>query len=288
MAPVTGPRKPAVAGAFYPASAESLRTLIDWCFSHVLGPGGSPRPSTHPPGARRLVGLVCPHAGYIYSGPVAAHSYARLAQEPRPELVVVLGPNHRGLGQPIATSPHESWETPLGVLPIERRLCERLEAQAGLVKPDSFAHAHEHSIEVQAPFLQVLYGDAVPFLPIALWRQDLRTCQRLGEALAHALAGRGAVIIASSDFTHYEPAALAQQQDLLAIDPILRLDPVEFARTVAEREMNICGPGPVMAMLTTARRLGAAQARLLKYATSGDTSGDPSSVVGYAAIEVTA
>lgn len=276
-------RKPAVAGAFYPATPDALRSLLDWCYNRRVGPSAAGDAGGH-----RLLGLVCPHAGYIYSGPVAAHAYARLAKAPRPELVVVLGPDHRSIGTSAATSPDDAWETPLGVMPVDRRASERLEALAPFVTSDRQAHASEHSIEVQVPFLQAIYGEAVPFLPILVSRQDARACRRLGDALAEALEGRRAVIIASSDFTHYEPAAVAAERDRHAIAPILQLDAAGFARAVRTHGVTCCGPGPVIAMLTAAGRLGARQARLLAYGTSADTSGDASSVVGYAAIEVTA
>lgn len=276
-------RKPAVAGAFYPATPDALRSFLDWCYSRGAMPECAGDADGH-----RLLGLVCPHAGYIYSGPVAAHAYARLAKATRPELVVVLGPDHRGVGASATTSPDDAWETPLGVMRVDRRASERLEALSPFVKPDRQAHASEHSIEVQVPFLQAIYGDAVPFLPILVSRQDARACRRLGDALAEALEGRRAVIIASSDLTHYEPAAVAAERDRHAIGPILQLDEVRFAQAVRTYGVTCCGHGPIVAMLTAAKRLGATQARLLAYGTSADTSGDASSVVGYAAIEVTA
>ena len=283
MGAVVRVRKSAVAGAFYPATPDALRSLLDWCYSRGAAPGRA-----GDAGDLRLLGLVCPHAGYIYSGPVAAHAYARLARAPRPELVVVLGPDHRGAGASAATSPDDAWETPLGVMRVDRRASERLEALAPFVQPDGRAHAFEHSIEVQVPFLQGIYGDAVPFLPVLVTRQDARACRRLGDALAEALEGRRAVIIASSDLTHYESAAVVAEKDRHAIAPILHLDAAGFARAVRTHGVSCCGYGPIVAMLTAAKRLGATQARLLAYGTSADTSGDASSVVGYAAIEVTA
>ncbi len=271
-----------MAGAFYPATPDALRSLLDWCYSRHAGPGRTGEADGH-----RLLGLVCPHAGYVYSGPIAAHAYARLAQAPRPELVVVLGPDHRGVGKSAATSPDEAWETPLGIMRVDRRASDRLEALAPFVRRDRRAHSSEHSIEVHLPFLQAIHGDAVPFLPILVSRQDALTCRRMGDALAEALEGRQAVIIASCDFTHYEPAAVAAERDRLAIAPILQVDATRFAQAVRTYGVTCCGPGPVVAMLTAAGRLGATQARLLAYGTSADTSGDASSVVGYAAIEVT-
>lgn len=280
-----------MAGAFYPATPDALRSLLGWCRGHRFGPRDAASTAVHRAlGAndRRLLGLVCPHAGYVYSGPVAAHAYARLSRAPRPDLVVVLGPDHRGAGKSAATSPDDAWETPLGVTRVDRRASDRLEALAPFVRPDRRAHFNEHSIEVHVPFLQAIYGDAVPFLPILVTRQDARTCQRLGDALARALEGRQAVIIASCDFTHYEPAAVATERDRLAIAPILGLDAAGFVQAVRTQGVTCCGPGPIVAMLSAATRLGATQARLLAYGTSADTSGDASSVVGYAAIEVTA
>ena len=284
-------RFPAVAGSFYERSRNDLVRQVRESYTHPLGPGRVPGIEGGP---RRLLGLVVPHAGYVYSGPVAAHSYAALAADGWPSSFVILGPNHHGVGAPLALTNHE-WQTPLGTVPIDAEL------YGALAKPpledDIRAHRDEHSIEVQLPFLQQLH-DAVRFVPICMAFQEYDLAAEVGGLVAAAAQGKDVVMIASSDFTHVGPQyyqlpargltapAFAKEQDAKAIEKILALDPKGFAGKVAQAEISMCGYGPVTAMLTAARRLGATQAKLLKYATSSDVSRDTQVAVGYAAIAV--
>jgi len=284
-------RYPAVAGGFYERSRDALVRQIKECYTHPLGPGRVPDVRR---GERRLVGLVVPHAGYMYSGPVAAHSYAALAADGWPRSFVILGPNHHSQGAPLALTKHD-WQTPLGSATVD------VDLYAALSKPpleeDILAHRDEHSIEVQLPFLQSLH-DAVSFVPICMAFQEYEVAAEVGELVADAVKGRDVVLIASSDFTHVGSQYLqlpprgmsapefAKEQDSKAIEMILALDAKRFAAKVAQAEISMCGYGPVAAMLTAAKRLGADRVKLLKYATSSDVSRDSHMAVGYGAIGV--
>lgn len=272
---------PAVAGTFYPSHPGALREQLAAAYRHPLGPGEVP--SVNPAGERRIVALVVPHAGYVYSGPVAAHAYAALAADGTPEVAVIVGPNHHGLGPGVAISTVDGWQTPLGTLPVARDVAQALQAALPWPTQGEIAHVREHSLEVQLPFLQGLYGDAVAIVPISIAEQTLEVAETLGRALAAVLAGRNAVIIASSDLTHYEPQAVAVAQDRAALDAMRSLDAARLLE-MAFRSASICGPGPVAATLIACRALGASQPEVLKYATSGDVAGDFRQVVGYAAL----
>ncbi len=285
-------RYPAVAGAFYEGTKASLLRQIERCYLSPLGPGTLPKPET--PGERKLVGLVCPHAGYQYSGPVAAHSYAALARDGLRASYVVLGPNHYGTGAPLATT-HQEWETPLGPVPIDPALLK------GLSKPpiedDVAAHRHEHSIEVQLPFLQHLAAN-VRFVPVCMAFQEYELAAEVGELVAAAVKDRDALVIASSDFSHVgmnynqmpprgkTAPEWAKEQDTKALEKILALDPKGLQDRVARDDISMCGYGPVTAMLVAAKRLGAKEARLLKYGSSSDVSRDDEMAVGYGAVAV--
>ena len=284
-------RYPAVAGAFYEGSKESLLRQIERCYTSPLGPGALPKPAA---GARRLVGLVCPHAGYEYSGPVAAHSYAALAADGLREAYAVLGPNHYGAGAPLATT-HHDWETPLGTVTIDPDLLKAVAHPP--VEDDVTAHRHEHSIEVQHPFLQHL-SPAVRFVPICMAFQEYELAAEVGDLLGEALKGRDALVIASSDFSHVgmnynqmpprgkTAPAYAKDQDAKALEKILALDPRGLQDRVARDDISMCGYGPVTAMLVAAKKLGAREAKLLRYGSSSDVSGDRDMAVGYGAIAV--
>jgi len=279
-------RKPVVAGSFYAGSAAGLRRQIEDCFQHTLGPGALPKvPKVR---KRRILGLVSPHAGYMYSGPVASHGFFQLASEGKPETIVILGPNHRGMGAAVALSKEDKWQTPLGDIEIDGKVGEAIVSAGRWAKWDDMAHNWEHSIEVQLPFLQYIYQTGFRVVPIAMLRQDLEVSQDLGRAIAAALKGKDGIIVASSDFTHYESQSSASKKDHAALEAILSLDSRQLEEVVNSYSISMCGPGPVMTMLTACKQLGATKARLLRYATSGDITGDYSQVVGYASVEVTA
>ncbi len=278
-------RKPAVAGSFYPGSFTGLQRQIEDCFKHPLGPGALPGEGRSV--ERHTLGLVSPHAGYIYSGPVAANGFSRIAAEKKPATVVIVGPNHRGLGGAVAVGREGTWQTPLGTVEVDVVVGEAIISAGHWAKWDDLAHGMEHSLEVQVPFLQYIYGPEFKIVPIVMLRQELEVSEDLGRAIAAALKGKDGLIIASSDFSHYESQSSASRKDRMALDAILNLDPARLEETVNSHNISMCGPGPVMAMIVACKELGAKKARLLRYATSGDITGDHSQVVGYASVAVT-
>ncbi len=274
-------RPPAQAGLFYPDTEGALRTQIQQCFLHPLGPRSIPTI----PGTRneRLIGLIVPHAGYSYSGPVAAHSYYDLASHGLSESIIILGPNHTGRGSGVSTVTEGEWSTPLGDVPIDTALAKEIVEGSDLIDVEEEAHKEEHSIEVQLPFLQFIYPRRFMFVPICMMLQDLQTSIEVGEAIAKAASRHRAVVIASSDWTHYESQERAAIKDKQAIQAALEMDEKKFQQTIEERMVSACGYGPVTALIHAAKILGAAHAKLLSYQTSGDVAGDKRSVVGYAA-----
>lgn len=274
-------RRPAVAGQFYPSDPAELSSLIDHCYLHPLGPGKSP---PAPKSRADVVAVVCPHAGYVYSGPVAAHSYLHVSSLVDPELIVVVAPNHYGVGSGVSTFREGEWETPLGRMKVDADAAKKLVSLQDMVVMDPEAHRLEHSLEVQLPFLQKIFGDSVPFLPISLVFQDMDTASALAVALSKLLRGRRAVLVASSDLTHYESAQSARRKDTVLLNRVLEMDLSGFYSTLEELNVTACGFGAIATVMETAKSLGLMKAELLKYATSGDTSGDNVQVVGYGAL----
>ena len=275
-------RRPTQAGSFYAGDADALRRQVESCFLHEFGPGKLPTVDTN--GARKVVGLVCPHAGYMYSGPVAANAYYELALDGKPDTVVVLGPNHTGYGSALALMDEGVWRTPLGDVEVDTLVARELLRETKLVDVDEVAHRYEHSVEVQLPFLQYLYGNEFKFVPVCFQLQDYASAEEVGNALVEVLAERNAVIIASSDFTHYEPQANAERKDLAALEAVKAMNAEKFFSIIEERNVTACGYGPIATLITAAKGLLAKEANLLRYKTSGDITGDKSSVVGYAAV----
>lgn len=263
-------RTPAVAGRFYPRRADELRR-------DVLG---------YTPSEVRVrisaIGCVAPHAGYIYSGHVAGAVYSQIEI---PRRVIVLCPNHTGMGHPLAIMARTTWQTPLGDVPADAELGAALLQRFPLLKEDSAAHRSEHAIEVQLPFLQTRRPD-LRFIPIAVGTSNLEILQGLGVAVAEVISAQGEpiLVIASSDMNHYESDAVTRIKDHKAIKRVLELDARGLWETVRNEDISMCGFGPSVAMLTAAERLGAKAATLIKYATSGEVSGDYENVVGYAGI----
>jgi MEMO1 family protein len=235
-----------------------------------------------PAGRSKVVAVLAPHAGYEYSGPVAAHSYLHVSSLPDPELLVVVAPNHYGVGSGVATLKDGLWETPLGRLRIDSGAAAAL-VKEGVAAYDPESHRLEHSLEVQLPFLQRIYGDSVPLLPISLAFQDPETTEGLAGALAEVIDGRKTVLVASSDLTHYEPAETARSKDTKLLERVTGMDVDGFYSTLEELQVTACGFGAIATVMGTARSLGLRRGELLKYATSGDTTGDNLQVVGYAA-----
>ena len=278
-------RYPAVAGSWYAGTPNSLRKQIEQLFTHILGPGSLPFVIKE--GPRNIVGLVVPHAGYMASGPIAAHAYHHLAEDGKPDVIVIFGPNHTGHGSALSIMNDGAWRTPLGDVEIDTETADKILQSSSIVDVDDRAHVYEHSIELQLPFLQYLYGSGFKFVPICFMMQDLESSREVGKAVASALKRKNGLVIASSDLTHYEPQERAEKKDRMAIDAALELDEERYYNTVESYGISTCGYGPVIAAITAAKELGAKKAELLSYGTSGDVLGDRSAVVGYASIAFT-
>ena len=270
-------RHPAVAGQFYPSQPDLLQRDLD----RYLAPEASGEPEIS-----QAIACVVPHAGYMYSGHVAGAVYRRL---PARNSYVILGPNHFGRGAPLADMETGSWLTPLGEVPLNPVLARAVRGACPALVEDSKAHAREHSLEVQLPFLQ-RRGPAFMLLPIAIGVGDYETLEALGHAVSEAVKGSGepVLIVASSDFNHYEPDGVTRVKDRKAIDRILNLDPKGLYETVFRERISMCGFGPTVAMLVAAKDLGARGADLIEYATSADAGGPADSVVGYGGIVIIA
>jgi hypothetical protein len=273
-------RPAAVAGSFYPSETEELSRLIEQCFDlSSLGPRGikSPSPS--------LVGGLVPHAGYLYSGPCASHLYARF--DPSIARVILLGVNHQGSGYRAALSPAEFWQTPLGPVRIDQDLSHLLEDQIRFLKRDEAAHNHEHSIEVQLPFLQRVLGD-FSLVPISLAHLSIEECAELGAAVADVCRnsnnlGTRTVMMASSDLSHYLSPKKTARLDGLALEKVLALNPCALIETAQRENITMCGLLPTAVLLFAANALGVKRACLLKYCDSGDVT-PMRKVVGYASV----
>jgi len=287
-------RHPAVAGQFYKGSPDALRKQVQ---EFIL------------PGAvkTKALGIVSPHAGLIYSGSVAGAVYSRIEL---PDTFVLIGPNHTGLGAPVSLMARGQWETLLGLVEIDETLAASILSKSPRIQEDSLAHLREHSLEVQLPFIQHFKKD-FKIVPIQMMDTRLETCKEVGRAVADAIKSRGqesgargqgkdersrqlsdhrsfnnVLIIASSDMSHYEQAAIAKEKDFMAIHQLLNLDPEGLYHVIKENGITMCGYGPAVAMLVACKLLGATRAELIKYANSGEVSGDFDQVVGYAGIVV--
>jgi AmmeMemoRadiSam system protein B len=255
----------AVAGMFYPREPNHLEQLLTRFFAAAGEPVGA-------------LGIVAPHAGYIYSGEVAAQAYAAIPPDFSGTFVVI-GPSHRGY---MTAASSVSWETPLGVIDTDTAFVEALD-----IETDEFSHADEHSLEVQMPFIKFRFPRA-RVAPVMMGGQDEASSANIGRKITAATGAtrRDVRVVASSDFSHYVPEALARENDLYAIESLQSLNTGEFFSRIHERKVSACGYGPIAAMVEACRAMGATQGRLLKYATSGDVTGDRAEVVGYAAIAV--
>ena len=264
-------RHPAVAGRFYPKDRDTLQKDLESYFPAQAVPTPA-------------FGCVSPHAGYVYSGAVAGAVFANLDL---PQRIIVLCPNHTGKGRPLAIMSSGAWETPLGPIPIDSALAEVLKKTFPLLTEDADAHRSEHAIEVELPFLQARRPD-FKFVPIALGTGQFDILEKLGEAIAETVQAQHEriLIVASSDMNHYENDAVTRIKDHKAIERMLALDARGLFDVVMKEEISMCGFGPTVVMLTATKRLGATKAELIKYATSGDVSGDREMVVGYAGVVV--
>ncbi len=262
-------RRPAVAGRFYPSEPQKLLHDV----SAYLKPDAE---------HSNAIGILVPHAGYMYSGPVAGAVYARIEV---PSRNIILCPNHTGLGAPVSIMKSGEWETPLGLMQIDTELCEALLAADPYLQDDMAAHRMEHALEVQIPFLQCASPGA-SFAPITIGTGHWHKLESLGRAIAEVVrnSAKKTLIIASSDMNHYESDAVTRVKDRKAIDQVLALDPKGLFEVVRRENISMCGYGPAVAMLTAAKALGATRGELARYATSAEVSQDFDYVVGYAGI----
>jgi hypothetical protein len=264
-------RNPVVSGQFYPESPSELRAMIEEMVDKEAV-------------KEDVIGLISPHAGYIYSGPVAGAVISRIKFK---DTFIILGPNHTGRGKPLSIMTKGAWKTPLGEVQLDSELAKQILATSSHLQEDYGAHQYEHSIEVQLPFLQYFKRD-IRLVPIVLAYSPGATYKEIGRELARAIKDldREVVIIASSDMTHYEPQESAQQKDNQAIEAILDLNEDELLKRIEQFNISMCGYGPAVSLISAAKELGAASAKLVRYQTSGDTTGDYSAVVGYAGIAI--
>ncbi len=266
-------RKPSVAGQFYPGTEPSLKREV----GRLLDIGkGQPK--------EKAIGIVSPHAGYMYSGPVAGCVFSSIEI---PETVIILGPNHTGAGPRFSLFKEGSWQTPLGDVEIDKKMAGAILKNSKFLEEDTSAHAYEHSLEVQLPFIQYIKKN-FKIVPMVLSVYNMDAYQNLGEAIASAVkqSKKKALIIASSDMTHYESRESAEKKDKIAIEAMLKLDWSQLIEQVEKLNISMCGYIAVAVMLIAAKDLGAKETKLIKYQTSGDITGDYNAVVGYAGIIV--
>lgn len=274
-------RKPAVAGYFYPAEEKELRRLIEELFSCDIGPRGK--------GERlgkwkKISGVVSPHAGYLYSGVVACWSFYSLSLASPVDTIVIIGPNHRGVGGKVAVSDAQLWETPLGQVPVDEEAVEFLISHYPLFSLDSQAHYLEHSVEVQIPFLQYFLPYPFQILPVVVGDQTLPVALQISQALQELSRIRKVVLVASSDFSHYEPAQIAQTKDSHALSCIVSLHLEEFYQVIGKENISICGPAGIAALMDYHKSRSLQEGKLLFYSHSGEVTGDYREVVGYASL----
>jgi len=271
-------RPPAVAGPFYSASAATLEAEVAGC----LDRSALPEP---------MIAAISPHAGLMYSGPVAGAVYSRIAL---PATVILIGPNHTGIGPAVSVYPEGAWRMPGGEVSIDRDLAENILAHCPYAEADTSAHQREHCLEVQLPFLQSRRRH-IQIVPIVLGTSDHALCRALGESLAAIIAQRAGpatsagappLLVASTDMNHYESDAITREKDRHALDAIERLDPYGLDAAVTTHGISMCGIAPTLAVLHAARALGATSATLVRYATSADQGGDRARVVGYAGFTI--
>ncbi len=266
-------RKPMIAGTWYPADPARLKADIEGYLAdaRVDAIDG------------KVMGVISPHAGYVYSGQVAAHAY-KIAQGIEFDAVILIGPSHRAYFKGASIYNGEGYATPLGIIPVDKALAENIATySSGVVSLVPDDRLPENSLEIQVPFLQVAFG-TIPFVPILMGTQDLGTCRAVADAIIRAVGDGRALVIASSDFSHYHSYDRAVEMDSAALGYIEKMDAEGFLRGVESGRYEACGAGPVVVTTMVTRAMGADSARILEYMNSGDITGDKSGVVGYAAV----
>lgn len=269
-----------MSGIFYPNNPVELKQLIDQSFrDQNFGPNKMPPSKSK----RRIYGIVSPHAGYVYSGAVAANGFYEVSSMEF-DNVVMIGPNHYGIGSGVAMMHNGTWETPLGQIEINPYLALEISKNSRIIDFDDFAHSRDHCLEVQIPFLQYIKKNEFKIVPIVLIMQDRETASEIGKSIAESTANTNTLLIASSDFTHYESNNEAYRKDGELIKAILSLDISKFYAVLEELVVSACGYGAIASIMKAVKELGATKGELLKYATSGNITGDMSAVVGYSSI----
>lgn len=266
-------RMPAVAGQFYPSSAGELKNLIEEF---------APKKNNK----QDAIACILPHAGYVYSGRVAVETVASVNIKNR---IILLGPNHTGYGADFSIISSGEWVTPLGRVKIDEPLSQAIIKHCDFLVQEPSAHQHEHSLEVELPILQY-FKNSFEIVPISILSGNTQMLKKLGASLAQAVKElpdeKSVMLIASSDMTHYEPQGVAEKKDRAAIDAIIQLNEDRLIQKIKELNISMCGYAPAVAVITAAKLLGAKSGRLVKYQTSGDVTGDKTSVVGYAGITI--
>ncbi|MCL4343360.1 MAG: AmmeMemoRadiSam system protein B [Nitrososphaerota archaeon] len=272
-------RRAAVAGYFYPSNPDELKESIKSSFLSRVGPGKLP-PSEHKADA---LGYIVPHAGYEYSGPVAAHAYYEISAINDNLTFIILGPNHYGIGSPIAVPQSDEWETPIGTVEVDEILKRDIIKESNIIDVDDSAHWREHSIEVQVPFLQYVMKE-FKILPISMSYMEMGAAVDVAETISRAIKGKKIMIIASSDMTHYESQSSVREKDNEAINAITSLDVSGLYRAISHSNITMCGYGPAAVLMHLSGLMGYSWVNLLKHSDSGEMTGDTASVVGYASI----
>jgi len=267
-------RNPVVAGKFYPGTQEALKKQLEQFLQEA-------------PQQKDAFACILPHAGYIFSGSVALQTAASVL--PKKNLIL-LGPNHTGLGSPFSIMPEGSWDTPFGEVEINSEIAKEILARCSFLKEDKKAHEHEHSLEVELPIFQFLYKSSFSFVPIALMAASHSLYRDLANAIAQTITSleivQQTLIVISSDMTHYEPQETAKDKDKIAIEAILQLDENALSERIKKFDISMCGYVPAIVGIMAAKQLGASRAELVTYQTSGEVSGDYDAVVGYAGITI--
>jgi len=262
-------REPAVAGTFYPSDPQKLKESLSKFIQDI-------------PKKIKAKGIVVPHAGYMYSGKIAGEVYSRVEI---PNRLIILSPNHTGMGVPFSIMPSGSWRLPMGEAKIDEDLASKMMDEFPKLEEDTSAHMQEHSLEVQLPFIQYL-KENFSFVPITIGHVSYQDCKEFGEAIARIIEKETdpVLIVASSDMNHYEEHYKTLEKDQLALDEILNQDPMGLYNVVHDKNISMCGIIPTTVMLTACNELRATRAELIDHKTSGDVTGDLSGVVGYAGI----
>lgn len=273
-------RKPVVSGIFYQGNIMTLRTQIEGLFLNPKGPGVLPGISDK--SLIKSYGLILPHASYVYSGPVAAWGINEAAQRGKPETIVLLGPSHTGLGMPVSVWDTGQWETPFGLVDVDSELAKKFLSLYDYAKPNYDAHLNEHSLEIQIPLFQFIFGRTFKILPITMMDQRKKTAIEIAKVFEKMKDDKPILFVASSDLNHYESQEETEKKDLDAIENILSSDVENLYKVISEKEISICGFGPISTLL----KAGLGKPQLLKHLTSGEISGDYSHVVGYASFVI--